>query len=58
MYFCIGIMFAGVAWIQSVGILVGQATQNAIMAATSRFMNGIVFFVDAGIFALSALLAL
>lgn len=51
-----GIMFAGIAWFQTVGILIGNVIQNAIMAATAASMDGLVFFVDAGAYALTAVL--
>jgi hypothetical protein len=49
-------MFAGIAWFQTVGILVGNVTQNAIMAATATSKDNIVFYFDAGAYAMIAVL--
>lgn len=53
--FIAGVMFAGIAWIQTVGVLLGYVTQNSIMAATASIMNGIVFFVDAAFYVLATI---
>jgi hypothetical protein len=51
-------MFASIAWFQAVGVLIGNVVQNAIMAATTEIMDGLVFYVDAGAYVFSAALVM
>jgi len=56
MLFHTGSMFAAIAWFQTLGILVGGVIQNAVMAATASFMEGLVFYLDAGLCFLTMIL--
>jgi putative Ca2+/H+ antiporter (TMEM165/GDT1 family) len=51
-------MFAGIACAQSVGVLIGNVIQNAIMEATTEINDGIVFYVDAGVYVSTAVLVM
>ena len=45
-------MFASIAWMEIVGILLGGIAQNSVFGATTAWMKNFVFLVDAGFYAL------
>jgi len=51
-------MFASLAWIQIVGALIGNVTQNAVFSATVGWMQSFVFMVNASTYFLAALLTM
>ena len=51
-------MFAGIAFAESVGHIIGVLTFNSIFAASLHIMPGFVFFIMAATFAVALVLTL